>query len=65
MEEAADEHIATHATRKGTSIKTTILNKLGKKIYPSKKKLTNELEKRTNIRADNYKREIKLIHKNK
>ena len=65
VEEAADEIIATHTTRKGIRKKITILNKLDKNIYPSEKKLVKELERRTTIKADDYKQDVKLIHKNK
>jgi len=49
VEEAADEIIATHATRRGVIKRRTILNKINKNIYPSDKKVTEELEKRTKI----------------
>ena len=65
VEEAADEHIATHTTRRGLRRKRTVLNKFGKNIYPSEKKLMKELERRTNIKNDDYNKETKLIHKNK
>ena len=65
VEEAADEVATTHMSRRALRKRITGLKKHGKNIYPSEKKVMNECENRTPINTNDYKKDTKLICKNK
>ena len=63
VEEAADEMVTTHMSRRALRKRITGLNKLGGNIYPSEKKTLAECEKRTPISDKDYKKDRKQLVK--